>query len=289
MRHSDIEVCSTQRLCVHDGPGIRTTVFMKGCYLRCPWCCNPETIGDSIEYLYNEDKCLLVQGVKSSLCRDCEQVGGIRKKEECPFNAYKLVTHFYSKEELLDILLEDRSLYKESLGGVTFSGGEPFVQAERIAPLLKVLKKEDIHVAVETSCYCPHESLVLLDGLVDLYIIDLKFQYGFIKSASSDYDYLDDFHVNIEYLRRQDKKRIFRMVYIPEALDSDRRRQDILHKLMFLRVSLLQLLPYHNLAISKYKQLGKHMTSFSMPTMEKMLEFKEFLEKNGITCEILNV
>lgn len=289
MSLSNIEVCSIQKLCVHDGPGIRTTVFLKGCYLRCPWCCNPETISDSFEYLYNEDKCLLTRGLKSILCGDCERVGGMRKKEECPFNAYKPVAHSYTQEELLDILLEDRSLYTESLGGVTFSGGEPFVQAERIVPLLKVLKKENIHVVVESSCYCPHESLAILDGLVDLYIVDLKLQYGFIKSDLSDCDYLNDFYANMEYLQRQDKKRVFRLVYIPEVLDLDGKRQDVLQMLILLRISFLQLLPYHNLAISKYKQLGKHMTSFSMPTMEKMLEFKEFLEKNGITCEILNV
>lgn len=287
MCHDMIEVCSIQKLCVHDGPGIRTTVFLRGCYLSCPWCCNPETINPFVSHFYKKDTCLLEQDVRSSLCLDCEFLEGKRKKEACPLGAYKQISSFYSVDDLLRILLEDSSLYKESGGGVTFSGGEPFMQAEQIAPLVKRLKEHGIHIAIETSGYFPHNVLCLLEDCIDLYLVDLKLQVGFIKASWLECDYLYDFQKNLCDWQAHDRRLIYRMVYVPEILDSSGKWNSLLSSLQQMHVESIQLLPYHNLAKAKYAQLELSMKEFSIPSPERMGLFRSFLENHAIECEIL--
>lgn len=287
MCHDMIEVCSIQKLCVHDGPGIRTTVFLWGCYLNCPWCCNPETINPFVSHFYRRNMCLLEQNVRSSLCLDCELLEGKRKKEACPLGAYKRISSFYSVDDLLRILLEDSSLYKESGGGVTFSGGEPFLQAEQIAPLMKRLKGHGIHIAIETSGYFPHSVLSLLEDCIDLYLVDLKLQAGFIKASWLECDYLSDFQKNLYYWQEHDRQLIYRMVYIPEILDSSSKWNSLFSSLQQMHVKSIQLLPYHNLAKAKYAQLDLSMKEFSIPSPDRMDLFRFFLNSHAIECEIL--
>lgn len=276
-------------MCIHDGPGIRTTVFFAGCYLHCPWCCNPETLSFGRKYFYNREKCIYAKGMVSALCRDCKILGGEKEEGQCPFGAYKLVSSFYSIEALLQVLLEDKMLYEESGGGVTFSGGEPFFQSMRIIPLAKELRENGINVAIETSGYFPHSHLPLLAEWVDVYIIDLKFQMGFVKNAVFKEDYTEHFYKNLDFIQKQKAQVIYRMVYVPIIMDQIVHRKRIVNSLKQLHISSLQILPYHNLAFVKYQQLDEPMDFFSLPQEEALKSFKRLLEEDRIDCEILTI
>ena len=156
-------VGNISRYALHDGPGIRTTVFFKGCPLRCPWCHNPELISHDPEIaLYREYcigcgdcaalcpegavQCRIQAEVDFSRCTGC----GLCARE-CPAMALKLVGKYYGEEELMDILLRDRIFYESSGGGVTLSGGEPTAQMTFISSLLQMLKGEGIHTLLETN------------------------------------------------------------------------------------------------------------------------------------------
>lgn len=284
-----LNLFSIQRLCVHDGPGIRTTIFLKGCYLQCPWCCNPEGISLNDEYLFAKDKCLYENNIKSSLCNNCEIVGGSKHLSLCQFGASKCVKKQYKEKELLDILLLDKSLFDQSGGGVTISGGEPFLQAESLAIVLKLLKNNSIHIAIETSAYFPHSSFFFIEKMIDLYIVDLKLQLGFIRNREIGVDYTDDFYLNMTSIRKSGAAVLYRLVYIPEYMDDLDRRNDLVKKMKELHVDKIQLLPYHNLALNKYDQLGKKNKSYLLPTEEKLVTFKYFLSLHKIECDILHL
>lgn len=284
-----IEVCAIQRLCVHDGPGIRTTVFLRGCYLCCPWCCNPETINLGREYFYNRDKCLHEQGIVSSLCKTCERLGGEREKTECPFGAYKQTFEIYSASELLNILLEDYFLFQDSHGGITFSGGDPFFQANRIHALFQLLSMKGVNIAVETSCCFPHEFILLLDKYIDLYLVDLKIQYNSLTKESKDRKYALNFDLNLGYLQANNRNVIYRLVYIPELMDTRDKVEHVIDKISELRIRDLQILPYHDLASTKYKQLGLEPPKFSIPKIEELEQFGNDLNKIAVKYEILRI
>ena len=138
-----VRITNIQHFSLHDGPGIRTTVFLKGCNLTCPWCCNPENINYEIEY-YIED--------------------GIEKE----------FGYDISLEDLEKEILKDQ-VYYENDGGVTFSGGEPLLQIKLLEPLLKSLKEKEINICFETALSVPLENLKLAIEYADELFIDVKF------------------------------------------------------------------------------------------------------------------
>jgi pyruvate formate lyase activating enzyme len=177
-------VFNTQRYSIHDGPGIRTTVFMKGCPLRCAWCHNPEGIDPESELVFIENRCLgcgecrrvclrlQASGNGSDWPKDCVRCGECVKV--CPSEARQLVGRRMGVKEVLDEVLLDRVFYEESGGGVTFSGGEPFLQPQFLLKLLAACRTEGIHTAVDTSGYASREDLMTAAPLTDLFLYDLK-------------------------------------------------------------------------------------------------------------------
>ena len=185
MHSIKINLTEIQRFCMHDGPGIRTTVFLKGCPLRCAWCHNPETQKSDPQLLYYAQKCIgctacaavCPNGVHSfeiehmldrTLCHSC----GLCAKA-CPTGALELVGKDWSVEEVLDVVEKDRAFYGDQ-GGVTISGGEPFLQKEATIALLKACKEKGLHTAVETCGF--FDSTLLEDAVTctDLFLWDLK-------------------------------------------------------------------------------------------------------------------
>jgi pyruvate formate lyase activating enzyme len=179
-------ITDIQRFSVHDGPGIRTLVFLKGCPLSCPWCCNPETQREEPELLFYEFKCIScgkcvaicpesaigrpgeprIDRERCTMCGACARV--------CPSGALKIRGDVMSVDEVYEVIAKDRIFYDKSGGGVTFSGGEPLVQHEFLLAMLEKLRSERIHTAVETSGYAGWD---VLDGVrekVDLFLYDLK-------------------------------------------------------------------------------------------------------------------
>jgi len=169
-----------QRYSIHDGPGIRTTVFLKGCPARCLWCHNPESQSFVPQVLVVETRCISCGSCAracprgapppgSSLCTACGAC-----VEACPSGARQLAGREATVSELMEEVLRDRLFYDESGGGVTFSGGEPLAQPEFLAALLAACRAASLHTAVDTCGAAPRQRLLALTPLVDLFLFDVK-------------------------------------------------------------------------------------------------------------------
>ena len=180
-----LRVTEIQRFCMHDGPGIRTTLFLKGCPLRCAWCHNPETQRTSAELLFYKNRCILCGGC-AAFCNSFAQTIGAdrgidRKKcilcfacvENCPTGALEKCGEDMSIDQILEIAQKDKAFYGET-GGITLSGGEPFAQGEATIALLRECKERELSTAVETCGYADAETLCKAVEFVDLFLWDIK-------------------------------------------------------------------------------------------------------------------
>ena len=264
-----------QRFSVHDGPGIRTTVFMKGCSLRCPWCHNPEGLSFSVQPQFFKDECI-----------GCGLCGGEHTKENaalCPTGALQIVGRDVSSEELLCELLRDRDFYGSD-GGVTFSGGECLLQHEFVAETLRLVKGKGISTAVDTSGAVEWSRIEATLPHTDIYLYD-------IKCASPDTHEKftgKDNRLILENLKLLDDAgaRIWiRTPIIPHFNDSVEEMEKLLDVIKTKRnIERLTLIPYHTLGMNKYETLGMK-PSFEPKeriSNEKLEEYKEIFIKNGI-------
>lgn len=250
---------------IHDGDGIRTTVFFKGCPLQCQWCHNPETLTDEPQMSFDAEKCIAC-GFCSYVCKCHTIENGIHKFDRercmacgrcvsvCPKNALRLYGKEYSADELVSILLEDREIFKASGGGVTLSGGEPLCQADFAAEVLKKLKAEGINTAIDTSCYVEKKDIDKVIDFTDTFLCDIKAydeQLHIECTGNSNTKILE----NIKYIDSKNKNIEIRIPYIPGI--NDRQIKKIGEYIKELKnVSKVVVLPYHDLAKKKYECLG---------------------------------
>jgi len=293
-------IFNIQKFSVHDGPGIRTTVFFKGCPLKCMWCHNPESQNINKEVLYDSKKCVL--------CGHCQKI--------CPTNAIKIendilttdiskcnhcgkcniycingarevVGKDYSLDEVVNEVMRDKVFYEQSNGGVTISGGEPLLQIDFIEELLKKLKEEKIHTAVDTCGAVNFEILERAAKYTDLFLYDLKLmddekhkEYVGVsnKIVIENLKKLSLIHNNIN----------IRMPIIEGVNDDNTHIEKTLELLKDLNIKKINLLPYHNIARHKYEKLGLVYKDKKMaiPSDVKMNSFKELFEKNGYIVKI---
>ena len=220
-----LNVSSIQHFSTGDGDGIRTTVFLKGCHLRCPWCHNPETWSPEPQTLhYPATGKTIVCGKKMTV------------------------------EEIAKEVLVDKDFYVESNGGVTISGGEPLLDFEGVAMLSKQLKKEDVHIIIDTSACVDFKAFEETSSYCDRYFIDFK--------ASNEDDYKNvingDFTTVCENIKRVIQngwKFNIRIPLIPSFNTSDEYVESMIKLLIFLGVKKVDLLPFHRLGSGKYKAL----------------------------------
>ena len=266
---------------VHDGPGIRTTVFFKGCPLKCIWCHNPESILSKTQLAFSSEKCTLcgacvavcpsgvhiledgghiLQGENCTFCRACENI--------CPVGALTVYGKEASLDEVLHEALEDRDFYGAS-GGVTLSGGECLLQANFCADLLSRLKAEGIHTAVDTCGYVPRETLDKVAPFTDIFLYDLKAfdEDVHIRLTGRSNDIILD---NLLYLETLGKKVEIRIPYVPQF--NAQEMDDLAHTLAKMtHITKVRILPYHAYAKSKYQALHmeEHMPEV-IPSEEEM-------------------
>ena len=181
-------IFDVRRFSVNDGPGIRTTVFFKGCPLKCVWCHNPEGLDAVPEIFWDERRCLTGTHRCTVVCpknaltgssgkwkfdgKQCDSCGECARR--CPTGAFQIIGSRMTLDELMVLILKDRVFYENSEGGVTFSGGEPFVQPEFLAEILSLCKRESVRTAVDTSGYASWDVIEPLCKDIDLFLYDLK-------------------------------------------------------------------------------------------------------------------
>ena len=248
-----------KRFAVHDGDGIRTTVFFKGCPLRCIWCHNPEGLSCTAEHAFYEHKCIG--------CGECKKEGFT--DTDCLGEARVSYGREVTVEDLLPILLEDKDFYETSGGGVTLSGGECLMQADFCAELLRRLKENGISTAVDTSGFVSRAALDKVIPFTDVFLYDLKAYDEDVHircTGQSNRIILD----NLLYLNDIGKKAEIRIPYVPGYNDGE--MEKIAAFLAPLKnIVRVRVLPYHNYAASKYRALGIHNTlPDTLPTDEEI-------------------
>lgn len=275
-----------QRNSFVDGPGIRTTVFFRGCNLRCEWCHNPESQSGEKTLFYYADKCKKC-GKCGEICRKKAIRYGIFQQKLCDFcgdcavfcpeNALNLCGKDYKIEELFDLLIKDKEYYDLSGGGVTLSGGECMLYPQQVAEISKLLKEAGISVAVDTAGNVPWKNFVEVLPFVDLFLYDVKLadQEKHKKYTGVSNELILQ---NLGSILHAGKKVIVRIPIIPgvnDTVDEMRRIKKIIERNAPHLPQKIELLPYHRLGENKYNALRLPPHVFSVPSAEKMKELSE--------------
>lgn len=259
-------VFDIRRFCVHDGPGIRTTVFLKGCPLRCRWCHNPESQEKNIEVIGKE---MMMDGKK--------------------FHREEQIGQLLSPEEVMQMIMKDQVFFNESSGGVTFSGGEPLGQVEFLLELLQLCKATGLHTAVDTCGYASVGHFEKIIPFTDLFLYDLKHPDPEIHRQFTGVDNRLILQ-NLELITKAGKKVIIRIPLISGVNNSSKYQTAILNQLIKLNGSVaeINLLPYHEMAKAKYSRLNKDFNNlhFGKVSEEEILLYKEIFEKEGFNVKI---
>lgn len=299
-------VFNIQTYCIHDGPGIRVTVFVKGCPLRCTWCANPESNLRKPQLMIYKDKCTacgrcvqacpekaITIGEKDgkmmaltdrSRCIECGKC-----VPECWQEAREIAGKMTTVQEALDKVIADKLFINMSGGGMTISGGEALFCPEFSENLLMAAHEEGFHTAVESSCFASEETIDRIYRHVDLALCDIKHMDS---DKHKEYTGVPNEPIlkNIMHIHNDLKVPVWaRVPCIPGHNDSD---ENIDATARFVKESLgddvkVCLLPYHRLGESKNESLGKEMDwSMELPSDEHMNHLKSIVEKYGLQCQI---
>ncbi|MGB9835118.1 MAG: glycyl-radical enzyme activating protein [Candidatus Saccharicenans sp.] len=286
---------------VHDGPGIRVTVFFKGCPLHCLWCHNPESIAPGKELMLLPNRCarcgdcvkacsygalsqnnlgeVVADRSRCTLCGDCQRA--------CSREAIQLVGRETALTEILDEIEKDRAFFDQSGGGVTLTGGEPLFQPEFADALLDELKKRRFHVALDTSGYAPEITFLRIAGKSDLVLFDLKLMD---EEKHREFTGVSNRLIlqNLKALDSSTEVPVWiRFPLIPGVNDDVNLEQmaDFLRPLK--NVKLINVLPYHKGGVDKFHRLGreKEFRVFEPPAEEKINRVIEFFKAKGFQAK----
>jgi pyruvate formate lyase activating enzyme len=292
------------RFAIHDGPGIRTNIYFKGCLMRCVWCANPEGQCREREIGFFAEKCvgcrkchqscprgaISLENGKTNLDRGrCDNCG--KCVPRCYAQALTLYGQSYRLEQLLEIMKKDRHVYRQSGGGITCSGGEAFLQEEFLHELLLHCREQGIHTAVETCGRADETALIRNMPFIDWLFFDLKHmnekQHRLLTGTTNN-AILHSLKIASEAMLQTQKTLVVRQVIVPGVNDGENIR-DMIHFIRELPyVSKIELLPYHNYGQHKYAVLGKpyELVNLEPPTAQDLQEYKTLAENCGLKCEI---
>ncbi|MEM2015349.1 MAG: glycyl-radical enzyme activating protein [Candidatus Methanomethylicia archaeon] len=291
-----------KRFEIHDGPGIRTTVFLKGCPLRCWWCHNPEGISPTKEVMYFEYKCIHCRTCEKLCPRNAIKIVDLQHvimrencdgcgicAENCPSGALRTVGMEITAEELVKEIEKDVKLYDISNGGVTFSGGEPLYQPEFLLETLKKCMEKGINTALDTSGYAQKKVFEKVIPYLNVFLYDIKIineedSYRYIGATSK--PMLENLRLLIEMNRGKDV--ILRFPVIPNITDTKENIKEIMKLIETLKgIEEIDLLPFHDVK-EKYIRLGKEykMMSSEPPSPQKLKLLKEMFEEKGLKVKI---
>ena len=259
-------IFDVQRFSVHDGPGIRTTIFFKGCPLRCPWCQNPESLSPHAEMAFYADRCRGIGDCVAACSRQAVQLGAERIRRDqcdacglcipaCPFGALQKVGRSVPLDALFDEVLRDRPFYASSGGGVTLSGGEPAMQMEFAGAFAQRCRESDLSVGIQTCGAFRWEAFASYLPLFQFIHFDLKLinphAHRRVIGAEN-----HTILANAERLLEAGSAVLFRMPVIPGYTDTGENLRDVARFLHERRVRTIHLLLYHPMGQSKLPRLG---------------------------------
>ena len=241
-------VTNVQRFSLHDGPGLRTVLFLKGCPFRCPWCSNPENLSPAPELALHERLCIHCSRDPGELCP--------RSPEQCPTGAKELLGERRGVGDVAAELLRDRTFFEESGGGVTVSGGECLLYQGFLAELLEMLHEAGVATAIETTLAVPLEDVGRLAASCDLFLVDFKVadRARSLEVAGIDPDVRD---ANLRVLLAAGAECVARMPIIPGYTDGEENVAANLRRIRELGIRRVDVLPFHQLGESKYEALGR--------------------------------
>lgn len=294
-------VFDVKKFSIHDGPGIRTTVFLKGCPLTCWWCHNPESQTRARELVFRENRCIrcgaceaiclqqaispngdvmVTDGERCTLCGDCVEV--------CYAEAREIVGREMTVAQVMAEIERDVAFYDESGGGVTFSGGEPLLQRDFLLALLQACQEREIHTTLDTCGFARWETLDNIRGYVDLFLYDLKLmddaRHREFTGVSNEL-----ILQNLQALSLRGHDIVLRVPIIPGINDDD----ENIHQVSALAAALphlnrVDVLPYHQTGTEKYHRLNKiyNLSEVRPPSEGRMAEIAQVIRGFGLQVKI---
>lgn len=292
MQNEKILIFNIQKFSLHDGPGIRTSIFLKGCPLRCKWCSNPESQNPYVNIFLKDENKTKIDVKKNELNFDQDgyiieddlffdllKVNGIEENSV----KYDQVGRPMDLDRLVEIAMEDKVFYDSSKGGVTISGGEPFMQATLLVELVKKLKAQGLHTAIETTLFTNPENVSKLYPYLDLFIADCKNwneEVHQIKTGVLNRIILD----NLRDVVKNAKDYLIRIPVIPDFNYSKKDAYEFAKLFNDLGIEKVQLLPFHQFGKGKYENYGiKYDYSDKKALVDDDLtDMVKILEESGI-------
>lgn len=291
----DSLILDIQRCSIHDGPGIRTTVFLKGCPLKCKWCHNPESQSFKKQVSFNVSRCtnclscikecsngahIIKDGVHSLDFSKCNACG--KCVEECSNKALKIVGNEKTVSEVVNIVKKDIAFYKSSGGGVTISGGEVLSNADFASEVLKQCKDLGINTCVETSGFGSTKSIDKIIDYVDIFLFDYK-----VSNDEKHMEYVGVTNVgilkNLEYIYSKNKKIILRCPIIPSVNDTEEHFKCIRELITkYPNIEKVELLPYHDFGVNKSLNIGYDKNVYETPTEEDKNKWVNYFIENNV-------